>query len=175
MRTIGDAKSAIALEYPKLFARFNQAFHAFSDETEIEEAMVQITADVEGWLSSMPENFKTSHHALSRPKFGALYVLKNESVRERWGEDECDKAINAIESQWDACKRKLVAVAAPAPAASVQASAQEDDVGLDADKDKEKDRLISTLAQGVRQLLSRHYDETVVDLFDGLMACNRST
>jgi hypothetical protein len=174
MRTVGDAKGAIALEYPKLFARFNQAFHAFSDDTELDVAIPQIVADVEGWLASMPDNFKSTHHALSRPKFGALYVLKNEDVRARMGTEACDEAIHAIESQWDACKRKLVVAAPPALAVSA-ADAHEDAAEVaevQQDVNARNARLVDTLSQGIRQLLQRHYDDTVVELFDGLLRIN---
>lgn len=185
MKTVGDAKGAIALMYPKLYARFNQAFHAFPDDLDIEDAVQQITADVEGWLTSMPDNFKTSHHALSRPKFGVFFVLKNEEVKARMGVEACEEAIKVIESQWDACKRKLV-VAPPAPsvllAAAAAVSAAEGEGGGGGRGDDAggaggaggagAERLINTLSQSVRELLLRHYDETVVNLFDGLMACN---
>jgi hypothetical protein len=136
------------------------AFHAFPDDMDIDDAVQQITSDVEGWLTSMPDNFKTSYHALSRPKFGVLFVLKNDDVRARMGAEACDDAIKVIESQWDTCKCKMVAAPAPAPAPEPVPSSSTSD----------SERLINTLSKSVRELLFRHYDETIVNLFDGLMA-----
>jgi hypothetical protein len=169
MDTVGDAKNAIMLRYPKLYARFNQAFHTFPDSVQIEDAINQITADVDGWLSSMPENFKTSYHALSRPKFGVMFVLNNEEVRARLGVEACEDAIKKIESQWDECKRKLV-VAAPSETDG-QVALLDGGGGGDGGEPRNDESLVRALEKGVRHLLMRHYDETIVELFDDLMAC----
>lgn len=106
--TVRDAKSLIETTYPKLCTRFNMAFHAYSDATPLSDAITDIERDVYAWLKSMPDNFKTSNHALSRPKYGVVFILKNEHVRTVLGAPRCSEAIDAIESAWEECKRNLV-------------------------------------------------------------------
>ena len=108
MLLVSDAKHLISVEYPKLNSRFNYAFHGHDDSTPLAEAVSAITSDVHSWLKSMPDNFKTSNHALSRPKYGLVFVLRNDSVRSSLGEQFCSSAIDTIERMWDECKKDIV-------------------------------------------------------------------
>ena len=119
----------------------------------------------------MPDNFKTSYHALSRPKFGVLFVLKNEEIRARLGVEACEDAIKKIESQWDECKRKMVAAPSETDGPVVRLDGGGGGGGVEP---RYNESLVRTLEKGVRDLLMRHYDETIVELFDGLMACHKS-
>jgi hypothetical protein len=136
---------------------------------DVIDAVRQIASDVEGWLVSMPENFKTSTHALSRPKFGVAYVLKNDDVRSRVGADMCDELMNTIESQWSVCKGRVVIP----PSIDVASDAICDDTEKDVHGDDAL--LVDVLSDGLREMLRLHYNDVVAGLFDSLMAIKRST
>lgn len=151
--TVGDAKAILTTTYPKLYSRFNYAFHGCEDATPLAEVVAAIKSDVRGWLNNMPDNFKTSNHALSRPKFGLIFVLKNEQVRAVLGEEECDATIDAIESAWEACKRELVAVVKDESTNTV------DDHSM----------LVNVLSDSLVALVNLHYDDVVAALVQNLI------
>ena len=123
---VADAKRLLTVSYPKLFSRFNHAFHGYEDASELVAAIDAITSDVRAWLSEMPANFKTSAHALSRPKFGLIFVLKNALVRAALGDAKCAAAVAAIERGWETCYKDIV-VPKPPQQPAVSATAGGDD------------------------------------------------
>lgn len=175
---VADAKRLIATSYPKLFSRFNVAFYGHEDTEELKPAIDALTADVEAWLSGLPENFKTSAHAISRPKFGAVFVLKNAQVREALGEAWCNAAIDVIERRFDELHKALVLPKTPtasAPAEAVlseEVVANEDAQQLVATLRAKNDELSNRLALIERVLvdiLQKNYDSTVAGLVQGLL------
>lgn len=105
---VSDAKKLIAAKYLKLHGRFNTAFNGLPEDMTLKDAIDTIEGDVAGWLVSMPDNFKTSNHALSRPKFGISFLLQNEEVRAILGSEYCDLKNTHIERAFEALKKDIV-------------------------------------------------------------------
>lgn len=134
---VSDAKKLIEVKYPKLHGRFNFAFNGLPDDMTLREAVDAISGDVEGWLAAMPDNFKTSSHAISRPKFGLSFILQQEEVRAALGGDYCDIKNTGIEREFEALKKDFVvpaekkdvapAVVAGAPVGEAQEEEEEED------------------------------------------------
>lgn len=162
MITVSDVKASLAITYPKLYTRFNQAFASYSDDTLIDDVITSITQDVDGWLNSMPENFKTTHHALSRPKFGILFALKNDTVRARLGEEVCDNAIHIIESRYDIVKHNIVKH-------NDEDILKHDKLSVEMMNASVQSHLTHTLSDALIRLLETHYDTNVADLFKSLI------
>ena len=164
---VGDAKRLVTATYPKLYSRFNYAFHGHEDSEPLSEAVDVITSDIASWLKSMPDNFKTSNHALSRPKYGLIFVLKHDAIRAALGDAHCSAAIGAIERTWDECKKDIVVVvvkedaAAPAPTDS-----HDDDLHARIDELTARNEL---LAATLLAMLGKHYDGVVAALVESLL------
>jgi hypothetical protein len=105
---VSDAKKLIEVKYPKLHGRFNYAFNGLPDDMLLKDAIDAIASDVAGWLGGLPDNFKTSGHAISRPKFGLSYVLQLEEVRAVLGGEYCDIKNKSIERAFEALKKDFV-------------------------------------------------------------------
>ena len=174
---VADAKRLLTVSYPKLFSRFNHAFHGHDDASELVAAIDAITSDVRAWLSEMPANFKTSAHALSRPKFGLIFVLKNALVRAALGDAKCAAAVAAIERGWETCYKDIVVPKPPQPAVSSATAGGDDSEGTSAaaaDMLQEKhDELLARtklLERALVQLLEKNYDDVVAGLVQGLLS-----
>lgn len=174
---VSDAKRLLIASYPKLHGRFTFAFLGHEDDETLQAAVDSIVADVPGWLQSMPDNFKTTTHALSRPKFGLIFVLKHDQVREALGAAGCASAIDAIERGWEATYKGLV-IPKPAATDSAAPSAAGEIEGGDLTEQQrcEYEERIEGLAarsllleRAVVQLLSKNYDDTVADLVQTLL------
>ena len=105
---ISDGKKLIEAKYTKLHGRFNVAFNGLPDDMTLKDAIDTIAGDVSGWLAAMPDNYKTSNHALSRPKFGLSFLLQNEEVRAILGGEYCDLKNTSIERAFEALKKDFV-------------------------------------------------------------------
>jgi hypothetical protein len=160
--TVGDAKAMVTTTYPKLYSRFNYAFHGHDDGAPLAEVVEAIKGDVHAWLAGMPDNFKSSNHALSRPKFGLMFVLKSERVRAQLGDEACEAAIDAVEGAWDACKRELVVAK---EADSAPATEHEDELLLRSRRDDD----VKLLSEALVSLLARHYDDNIATLVSNLL------
>ena len=125
---VADAKKLIEVKYPKLHGRFNIAFNGLPDDMTIHDAIEAISTDVEGWIAAIPDNFKTSNHALSRPKFGISYILQNEEVRSILGKDYCDLKNAIIERAFEALKKDVVI---PSDTKKITKREREDNGGAD--------------------------------------------
>lgn len=161
---VSDAKHRISTDYPKLNSRFNFAFHGYNDNTPLREAIDGITSDVLAWLKSMPENFKTSNHALSRPKYGLIFVLKAEEIRKHLGEMYCDNAIELIEGQWDNCKKDIVVAKEGVP------DETEEELRAKLDDVKSKNDFLVT---AMTNLISIKYDREIAALFEALLVITK--
>jgi hypothetical protein len=159
--TVADAKALILTTYPKLYSRFNYAFYGHEDCAPLSEVVDVITANVHAWLQSMPDNFKTSNHALSRPKYGLIFVLKHETVRASLGEAYCQAAVDAIEKVWDDCKKELVVAKDDVPLLETEDELRAKIEDLAAKND--------VLSAALIAQLSKHYDDTVADLVETLL------
>jgi hypothetical protein len=159
--TVADAKNLILVTYPKLYSRFNYAFYGHEDSAPLLEVIDVIRADVRAWLSSMPDNFKTSNHALSRPKFGLVFVLKHDKVHEVLGEAYCNAAADAVEKGWDECKKDLVVLKDDAPILET-----EDELRA---RLEEVVALNETLSAMLNSLVAKHYDPTIAACFETLL------
>jgi hypothetical protein len=159
--TVGDAKNLVTTTYPKLFSRFNFAFNGHEDSTPLVEVVDVIRADVRAWLAAMPDNFKTSNHALSRPKFGLVFVLKHDSVRAALGEAYCSSAVALIDKTWDECKKDLVVAKDDAPALET-----EDELRARIDDLTVQHEAVTTM---VIDLITKHYDPTIAACFETLL------
>lgn len=159
---VADAKRLITATYPKLFSRFNFAFHGHEDDEPLSDVIDTIASDVLRWLQAMPENFKTSSHALSRPKFGLLFVLKHSAVRERIGEACCNTAADTVELAWEECKRALVVVKDD-PA---QVLESEEELRGRVDDLVAKNEVLS---EALVALINTHYDQSIASLFETLL------
>jgi hypothetical protein len=167
---VGDAKRLITTTYPKLYSRFNYAFHGHEDSEPLSEAIDVITSDIAAWLKSMPDNFKTSNHALSRPKYGLIFVLKHDAIRASIGDAHCTAAIAAIERAWDECKKDIVVVsvkedATPAAAAAAAGSLDDDLHARIYELTARNELLTVTLVA----MLGKHYDGVVAALVESLL------
>ena len=105
---VSDAKKLIEVKYPKLHGRFSYAFNGLPDDMPLKDAVDAIAGDVAGWLGAMPDNFKTSSHAISRPKFGLSYVLQLDDVKAVLGSQYCDDINSHIESVFDSLKKDYI-------------------------------------------------------------------
>jgi hypothetical protein len=159
--TVKDAKALVATKYSKLHSRFNYAFHGHDDSTPLAEVVDVIRADVHTWLQSMPDNFKTTNHALSRPKFGLLYVLGLPEVQEALGADVCAATSLIVESSWDECKRDLVVAKDDAPVLE-----SEDELRT---RNEELVAKVDILTSALLDLLAKNYDTTVTTLVETLL------
>jgi hypothetical protein len=175
---VADAKAFLTASYPKLFSRFVFAFQGHEDSAPLGGVVDAIASDVAGWFRSMPDNFKTSSHALSRPKFGLLFVLKDAEVRKSVGEQRCAAAVEAIERAWEECKKAIVVPsvkeskggadggAQTAAAAAVKSENDDDDIKLKYDLLSAKfDFLASTHVA----MLAKHYDADVANSFETML------
>ena len=159
---VADAKALITETYPKLYSRFNFAFHGHEDGAPLSEVIDVITADVRAWLQSMPDNFKTSNHALSRPKYGLVFVLKNDDVRAALGDEYCTAAVAAIEKVWDECKKDIVVIKDDIPLLE-----SEEELRAKIEDLSAKNDILSAALVG---LLSKHYDADISSLFETLLS-----
>ena len=173
---VADARRLIAATYPRLFSRFNIAFAGRDGAETLADAVDAITADVAAWLGSMPDNFKTSMHALSRPKYGIVFVLKHDGVRASLGDARCAAWVGAIESGFESAKGALVvAKAAPAavPAGLVEPAAAGGGVAAElaaststiADLTARNEQLKSALLS----VIEKNYDGVVASLVESLL------
>lgn len=179
--TVSEAKALIVAEYPKLCGRFNVAFVGASDDELLLPVVDRILADVSGWVASFPDNFKTSSQAVSRPKFGLLYLLKHESVRASLGSPYCLQAIERIERAWDDVKRDHVVAKDEKPAPERQsgdaneASTTEDDAPPTSTEDDlraEIELLKATnefLATALIEQIRAHCEPVTANLFESLL------
>ena len=156
-----DAKTLITLTYPKLYSRFNYAFYGHEDGAPLSEVIDVITADVRAWLQTMPDNFKTSNHALSRPKYGLVFVLKNEDVRAALGDEYCSAAVEAVEKVWDECKKDIVVIKDDVPLLE-----SEEELRAKIEDLTSKNEVLSSAMVG---LLAKHYDSDISALFETLL------
>jgi hypothetical protein len=159
--TVRDAKRIITETYPKLFGRFNYAFHGHEDGAPLSEVVDVITANVRTWLESMPDNFKTSNHALSRPKYGIVFALKHVDVRAALGDEYCSAAAETIEKNWDECKKDIVV-------------SKDDAVTLESDDElrarvEDLTSKNEMLSSALVALIGKHYDTELVGLFKTLL------
>ena len=160
--TVADAKRLIIETYPKLYSRFNYAFHGHEDAAPLVGVVDAIKSDVRTWLQSMPDNFKTSNHALSRPKYGLLFVLKTDEARAALGDDYCGPAVDAIERAWDECKKDVVVSKEDVPLLE-----SEEELRAKIDDLAAKNEIMST---ALISLLSKHYDADISALFETLLS-----
>ena len=176
---VADAKRLLTVSYPKLFSRFNHAFHGYEDASELVAAIDAITSDVRAWLTEMPANFKTSSHALSRPKFGLIFVLKNALVRAALGDAKCAAAVAAIERGWETNHKDIVVPKPPPqPAVSGTAGGADESEGTSAaaaaadmqEKHYELLERTKLLERALVQLLEKNYDDVVAGLVQGLLS-----
>lgn len=172
---VADAKRLVAACYPKLFSRFNVAFYGHEDDEELKSAIDALTADVGAWLSGLPENFKTSGHAMSRPKFGAIFVLKHPQVRQALGDAWCATSVDAIESRFEELHKGLVLPkkdvgGGPAPAGAPGEEIANDELvaTLRAKNDELTNRL-ALIERVLVDILTKNYDSTVAGLVQGLL------
>ena len=105
---VSDAKKLIEVQYPKLHGRFNFAFNDLPEDMTLKDAIDAIAGDVPAWLTSMPDNLKSSSHALSRPKSGVSFLLQHEAVRAVLGSEYCDLKNTSIKRAFDAVKKDIV-------------------------------------------------------------------
>jgi hypothetical protein len=175
--TVADAKRLVTACYPKLYSRFNHAFHGQDDTAQLMAAVDAVTANVDAWLAAMPDNFKTSTHALSRPKFGLVFVLKHDLVREALGEAWCATAVSAIERGWKLSHNDHVAPKPLLPPSTPGGTAGLPGEGCDDGTNeslKEKyDELLERsllLERALVQLLEKNYDEYVCGLVSSLLS-----
>ena len=117
---VSHGKQLLTALYPKLHGRFVFAFHGFSDDLPLRDAVEGVTHDVEGWLRSLPENFKSSTHALSRPKFGLTFVLRHDATKDALGAEFCRSSATLIDDQFERVKKDIVpnVVEATAPSSA---------------------------------------------------------
>lgn len=187
---VADAKKLIELKYPKLHGRFNFAFNGLPDDMPIKEAVDLIAGDVAGWLAAMPDNFKTSNHAISRPKFGLSYILQHEDVRAVLGGEYCDIKNTHIERAFEALKKDVVipsekkekemndstAVSDAAAVETVDAMTTGDDdddvqatISKMAIKIAELEASNKFLADSLINVMNDQYGDTVSNLVKGLL------
>lgn len=160
--TVHDAKKIITETYPKLFGRFNYAFHGHEDTAPLSEVVEVITADVRTWLESMPDNFKTSNHALSRPKYGIVFVLKHAAVREALGDEYCNKAVDLIEKNWEDCKKDIVVTKD-----DVVTLESDDELRAKVDELTARNEMLSMALLG---LVKQHYDAEMASIFKAMLS-----
>ena len=160
--TVSSAKTLISTTYPKLYSRFNYAFYGHEDCAPLAEVIDIITANVSAWLQTMPDNFKTSNHALSRPKYGLIFVLKHETVRASLTDAYCQAAVDAIEKVWDECKKELVVAKDDVPLLETEDELRAKIEDLTAKND--------VLSAALIAQLSKHYDDSVADLVETLLS-----
>jgi hypothetical protein len=161
--TVGRAKELVEAAYPKLFTRFNFAFNGHEDSEPLSEVVSLIISDVRGWLQSMPDNFKSSNHALSRPKYGLSYVLRLDEVRADMGIEFCDKAVDIVEAGWEECKRDLVILKEDGSAPPLENS---EELRVKVDELTARNEMLSS---ALTAMLAKHYDSDVASLFQSLL------
>jgi len=160
---VSDAKALITATYPKLFSRFNYAFNGHADSASLAEAVDAISSDVLAWLQAMPDNFKTSSHALSRPKFGLIFALKHEGVRASLGEARCVSAIEAVEGAWEDCKKALVPAKDEVVAPLLEC---EEDLRSRVEELTTKNDMITV---ALVSLIAKHHDASIATLVETLL------